>query len=201
VKYDIFSELKSWLPEHEGFIHPRQDNEESNAVFIRKDIDLEKIDEIYLHGSRNSMGYTNREEFPVIFPVNMEYLILSENEKKYLVCNLHGHWTHDGKKDNPIRLEQSRKIIEFLKQYDCPKIICGDFNLLPDTESVKMLEDSGLRNLIKEYKITSTRSHYYPKEYPKFADYCFVSPGVNVKDFKVLQDVVSDHLPLYLEFE
>lgn len=199
VKYDIFSDIKSWLEDHRGYIHPRQDNEESNAFFIRKNINLEKIDEVYLHGSRNSMGYTNREEFPVIFPVNMEYLTFVKNEKKYLTCNLHGHWTHDGKKDNPVRLEQSRKILDFLKNVNGAKIICGDFNLLPDTQSIKMLENSGLRNLVKEFNITSTRSPLYKGSTP-FADYCFVSPDVKVKDFQVLQDVVSDHSPLYLKF-
>jgi len=34
----------------------------------------------------------------------------------------------------------------------------------------------------------------------KFADYVFVSPEVTVKDFMVLQDQVSDHLPLWVEF-
>ncbi len=64
---------------------------------------------------------------------------------------------------------------------------------------MKKLEDFGLRNLIKEYGITSTRTSFYTKP-EKFADYMLVSPGVEVKDFKVLPDEVSDHSPLYLEF-
>ncbi|HEU0081016.1 MAG TPA: hypothetical protein VFQ72_03260 [Candidatus Paceibacterota bacterium] len=31
--------------------------------------------------------------------------------------------------------------------------------------------------------------------------YVFVSPGIKVKEFKVLPDVVSDHAPLFLDFE
>ena len=57
-----------------------------------------------------------------------------------------------------------------------------------------------MRNLIRENNITSTRTELYEKEL-RMADYIFVSPEVTVKDFKVLPDVVSDHSPLYMEFE
>ena len=72
------------------------------------------------------------------------------------------------------------------------------YNLLPGTESVHMLEESGMRNLIREYGVTSTRSSFYTKP-EKFADYAFVSSGVSVTDFKVLPDAVSDHLALEAE--
>lgn len=73
----------------------------------------------------------------------------------------------------------------------------GDFNLLPESESLKKFEEFGLRNLIKEYGITSTRSSLYQKE-EKYADYAFVSKDIEVQEFAVLPDEVSDHLPLSL---
>ncbi len=63
-----------------------------------------------------------------------------------------------------------------------------------------MIEDLPTRNLIKEYSVQSTRSSYYKKEL-RFADYMFVSPEVNITDFKVLPDEVSDHLAMYLDFK
>ena len=96
--------------------------------------------------------------------------------------------------------ERMKKIAELIKTIEGEVVICGDFNLLPDTKSIKMLEEAGLVNLIKEYRITSTRTSLYSKS-EKFADYIFVSKGVSVKDFKVLSDEVSDHTPLYLELE
>ena len=116
-----------------------------------------------------------------------------------MVCNLHGHWTPNFKGDNPARLEQSKNIKKLLDGFDGAKILCGDFNVAPDTKSMAILETS-MRNLIKEHKITSTRSHFYTKEV-KFADYIMVSPGIQVKKFEVIQDIVSDHLPLLLEFD
>ena len=114
--------------------------------------------------------------------------------------NFHGLWNGGGKGDSEDRLLQSGRIIEFMKTLSDPYLICGDFNLLPDTESLKKLEDFGLRNLIKEYGIVSTRTSFYKKE-NKFADYALINEGVEVKDFKVLPDEVSDHSPLYLDFE
>jgi endonuclease/exonuclease/phosphatase family metal-dependent hydrolase len=56
----------------------------------------------------------------------------------------------------------------------------------------------GCRDLIKEYGITSTRTSLYPKP-NKFADYVFVSKGIEIVDFKILSDEISDHTPLELE--
>lgn len=57
-----------------------------------------------------------------------------------------------------------------------------------------------MKNLIKDFGITSTRSSYYKKPV-RFADYTFVSEGIKINDFKVLPDEVSDHLAMYLDFE
>ena len=70
--------------------------------------------------------------------------------------------------------------------------------LLPFPYLLAILEE-GMRNLVKETDVTSTRSHYYTKP-EKFADYILVSPDITVVDFNVLPDVISDHLSLVLEF-
>ena len=55
------------------------------------------------------------------------------------------------------------------------------------------------RNLITEFKVTSTRTSLYDKQEP-YADYIFVSPNIEVNQFRVLPDEVSDHAALYLDF-
>lgn len=114
-----------------------------------------------------------------------------------IIANVHGLWNGKGKSDTEGRLEQGRRIHDFIERHPEQIIIVGDFNLDPDTKSLAITE-AGMRNLIKEYGITSTRTSLYTKE-GKFADYALVSPGVNVLDFKVLPDEVSDHAALYLE--
>lgn len=60
--------------------------------------------------------------------------------------------------------------------------------------------DERYNNLIKKYDVKSTRSSLYTKE-NKYADFVFTSPEIKINDFKVLQDEISDHLPLLLDFE
>jgi endonuclease/exonuclease/phosphatase family metal-dependent hydrolase len=77
--------------------------------------------------------------------------------------------------------------------------LCGDFNLQPETKSLAILE-KGMRNLIKEFNIDTTRNYLYDHK-EKYADYFLVSPEVKILSFKVIDTLVSDHLPLVLEFE
>lgn len=129
----------------------------------------------------------------------MQYLILEKNKSKTLVVNIHGYWNPDTKSDTPQSWDQMNKIIKFLNSNKYEKIFCGDFNLNPNTKSMKLLERD-MVNLIKKNNIKSTRSNHHKRK-DKLADYILVSKKVNVINFKVLQEYVSDHLPLFLEFE
>ena len=113
-----------------------------------------------------------------------------------------GVWDPSGKTDTDTRIEQSKKIIAFMKKFDGEIIFCGDFNLHPETESLKMIErELNLKNLINEYGVKSTRTSLYTRSDEKYADYILVSKGIQVKDFKVLSDEVSDHAALFIDFE
>ena len=114
------------------------------------------------------------------------------------IMNFHGLWNGKGKGDSEDRLVQSDNIVNFVKSLTTPVILCGDFNLRPDTKSLAKIEELGLRNLIKEYGITSTRTSMYTKQ-EKFADYTFVSKEVNVVDFKILPEEVSDHAAMFID--
>jgi len=129
---------------------------------------------------------------------------IQRNNKVWNVANIHGVAKPGDKLDNPKRLEQSQKIIEYMAKIDGIKLIGGDFNLEIETESVKMFEKNGYRNLIKEFGIETTRNHFSWDIYPQkqlWADYLFVSPEVKVKSFEVPRNEVSDHLPLIVEIE
>jgi endonuclease/exonuclease/phosphatase (EEP) superfamily protein YafD len=131
------------------------------------------------------------------------------------VVVVHGKSQPADKLDNPGRIKQSRKILDFLAKVKAPGIVGGDFNLMPTTKSIKMFEDAGYRNLIKDFKIKTTRSKnawrkalensrkrgfpYLGKQL--FADYVFVTPEIKIDSFEVPQMEVSDHLPMVLEFD
>ena len=189
----LFETLSRSLPSYTRYFSQTTKEVFGLAAFIDPKIELFERGEILVARGEETEGGDNLYR-------KLQWFEIVLDGKKLLLMNTILTHRPQGKEDTQKRIEQSEKIINLMNMFDCPKILVGDFNLKPDTESIRMIEKSGMRNLIKEYNITSTRSELYKKEV-KFADYIFVSPEIQVNEFKVMSDVVSDHLPLYLDFE
>lgn len=82
-----------------------------------------------------------------------------------------------------------------------PSTICGDLNLFPDTESVKILNRKFI-NLVDKHNVISTRPKTNELSSAKrnVVDYIFISSGIKDKKFKVIYSDVSDHFPLLMDF-
>lgn len=132
---------------------------------------------------------------------SVQVVDLNIGDSKVRVLNYHGIWSR-GKEGNGKTLWACETINHLAQEVDYPVIICGDFNLFPDSESMQVL-NSNYRSLADEYEIKSTRpdSNELKDEERNVVDYIFVSEGIKVNDFKVLDNDVSDHLPLILDFE
>ncbi len=195
-EYNLFNLITDALPNHKGFFRPHIKDFYGLAMFVKKDITLLEEGEEFVHRHK---GYIPTENLG-FHARNIEYVKVMEDEKELCIINFHGLWNGQGKTDTEQRLEQSRNIIKFMNSVKTDFVLCGDFNLLPTTESLKLIEDIGLRNLVKENNVTSTRTSHYTKP-DKFADYIFTTQEIEVKDFKVLSEKVSDHAPLYIEIE
>lgn len=112
-----------------------------------------------------------------------------------MIANLHGIWQREGKGDTPLRLSQSRMVESILGRHVGPLILCGDFNMRPDTAAFGMLR-AGRHDLVDEKGLLTTRSPLYGKAEP-YSDYILVSWGSTVTAFASWeQEAVSDHLPL-----
>jgi len=193
---EVFKEISDVLVEHNGHFAPAESGEWGLALFVKKSIKVEEIGDIFVHREKDAMVGRDGSTLGK----NLQYLKIF-GEKDITIINFHGLWNGKGKTDTEDRINQSKRIVEFVKNIFRNIILGGDFNLRPDTESLKILErDLNLKNLISEYGITSTRTSLYSKE-EKFADYMLVSPNLRIKDFKVLPDEISDHSALCLEFE
>ncbi len=134
------------------------------------------------------------------------FIVKINKTKDIRIINVHGVAFPGDKLDNKYRLKQSKLIVEEALKKRIPTIIAGDFNLLPNTESIKIFERSGFINLIKKYKIKNTRNRVAWDRYPKnkkqkYADYIFVSKDIKVKDLDVTYTEISDHLPIKLTFD
>lgn len=170
-----------------------------NALFYRKDLVVSgtKVHDIF----RTATDQVQSDWSDI--PRNLQQLDLNFNGRNYSVFNFHGQAIPGDKLDTEKRLEQSRKILKILPN-DREVILVGDFNLMPATQSVALIETK-LRNLISEYHIANTRGSLNPyaglPDEQKYADFTFVSKGVNVTNFEVPDAQVSDHCPMVLEFD
>jgi len=162
----------------------------SQATFVRKNIEVKSSENILAKQINCGLG------------INVQLTI---NEKIFHVCNFHGLSMPGDKLDNRNRLKQSQGLLASFKGKKGPKIIGGDFNLLPNTRSIEIFEESGYKNLIKDFSIKTTRNRLSWEKYPGnkqyFSDYVFISPEIKVKSFSVPENENSDHLPMILEAE
>lgn len=187
-------EISELLFEHVSYFRPHFLDDYGLAMFVKKDIKITEEGEVFVYKHK---GYVPEGDLGN-HARNIQYVSLEINNNPLTVINFHGLWNGKGKTDSDDRVNQSKNILDFIKNISGDFVLCGDFNLLPETESIKMLENSGLRNLIKEYGVTSTRTSYYTKD-EKHADYILTTKGIAIKDFKVLPEEVSDHTALLLE--
>ena len=200
VHPELFSKLKTILTGFSGVygkgIFDKNMNFRYGQAVFTKSVKVKTLSRL-----KSPTDFENEPDFAFAMAFGMK-----SNAGLFNLVNLHGKSRPGDKLDTPARIKQSEMIIDFLKSKPGPKIIGGDFNLLPDTESIKMFERAGYRNLIKDFDIKETRNklswqQFPDKEKQHFADYCFVSPGVEVVNFKVPKNEISDHLPLILDFE
>ncbi len=127
-----------------------------------------------------------------------QHSLVEVGSKKIHLLNHHGHHIDAHKLGDDETLRQIKQIADYIKQLDGAVILCGDFNLAPESESIQLLNDL-LRNLPVENSLETTRSRLtYKKE---VCDYIFVNERVDVKTFSMDETIVSDHNALVLDFE
>lgn len=134
-------------------------------------------------------------------PRSLQIVELKVNNKRVQILNVHGLHSRD-KKDSKRTLAQCRYILDAAKRKDIPTIIAGDFNLLPNTKSIKILNKE-FKNLINEYGITATRPDFDDGRDVgnNVVDYIFVNDKIKVNKFQVFDTNISDHFPLILNFD
>jgi endonuclease/exonuclease/phosphatase family metal-dependent hydrolase len=118
------------------------------------------------------------------------------------VTHMHGLRDLNGKMDTPARAEQARKLLSLSRQLAAPDditVICGDFNVEPGSETLALLAEAGMTELVTSRGFDSTRTSHYKKP-GRFADYMLIDRPEAVLRFDVVTTPeVSDHCPLLLE--
>jgi endonuclease/exonuclease/phosphatase family metal-dependent hydrolase len=193
----LFTHLNEILDGYVSFFRPHFWGFFGLAIFVKKDIKIIEEGDIFIFKDREHMF---QDDDAVSHARNLEYVTIETPKGVRTIATVHGLWNGISKEDTDERFIQAENVRRFLDGIKEPHVLCGDFNLLPDSESLKMIKGQHMRDLIKEFGITSTRSSFYKKP-ERFADYTLVSQDIKVNDFKILPDEVSDHLAMQLDFE
>lgn len=126
------------------------------------------------------------------------------NGKTLTVSNYQGYLTGASPLGDEVTIQTLEKVREALARLPQPLIFCGDLNITPQSKPIRVLDQLGLTNLTKDYKVQTTLSaaHRAPENDRNSVpcDYIFVSKDVQVNDFRVSEELISDHKALILEF-
>lgn len=160
---------------------------------------ITKAQNIFLEGHFSyETDYSNwpDEDYRAVLVIDLN---IGKNSLK--VINYHGIWTKD-KQGNEKTLSACKKINQFAMDARGEVIICGDFNLFPDTPSMKVFQGNFI-SLVDLYNVKATRpsSNELSMQSRNVVDYILLSKNINVRSFNVLDTDVSDHLPLVLDFD
>ncbi len=201
---NIYSEIQAVLKNHDGYFgsmlkglggfdpmyFPDYDIDFGLAIFVKKSLIVKNSGNEIVH-----KGNKKLENLRIDCPRGLQYVVLNNTA----IFNFHGIATWPKTEDTEPRLMQSSNIRKVLDSFSCRKLICGDFNLAPDTMSMNIIE-RGMKNLIKDYGIKSTRSRLFDRAYG-FSDYVLVSKDIRINSLNVPDVAVSDHLPIIVDFE
>lgn len=108
------------------------------------------------------------------------------------VLSVHGYHVKEHKNGNEETLAACKMIADYGDNVEGPVIIAGDFNLVPESESMKVFDDNYV-NLCTKNNVLTTRNHLTTKS--ETCDY-ILTKDLSVDSFSVLEDEVSDHKAL-----
>lgn len=208
---NLFEDIRALLPDHDARFFPAARgplydeagqeirSEFGLATFVRSSLSVlgEAMD--FVHGAFSGDGWGTHPR-----PRNAHCIRLHDAESgaATTIAQMHGLRDPGGKHDTPQRLRQAKRFAELIRSVWRPGerlVVCGDFNVLPDSATFHVLADMGLVDLVTTGGHTDTRTSHYAKE-GRYADYMLVNGSVEVVSFDVVAEPeVSDHRPLLLQ--
>jgi endonuclease/exonuclease/phosphatase family metal-dependent hydrolase len=206
---NLFDDVSRALPHHQGqFLTsdsgPVRDDSGCRhrqdfglATFVAERIPLIAQEASFVHGS-----FVDHREWAIADRPRIAHairLVDRAAERTVTVVHLHGLRHPSGKSDTPARRAQAGRLARLVTRVRTKTdltVVCGDLNLLPDSETFAVLGTIGLVDLVGA---TDTRSSRYTKPI-RHANYLMVSDPDAVSKFEVLTEPeVSDHRPLVLD--
>ncbi|GAA2656185.1 endonuclease/exonuclease/phosphatase family protein [Paractinoplanes durhamensis] len=204
---DLFDDVRGVLPRHQaifvtsdsGPVHDdsggRHRQDFGVATFVGASLPIVGVDSEFVHGQ-----FTVHEEWPDTDRPRIALAVRTvERGRSVWVVQMHGLRDSAGKGDTPARLHQAKRLAELVGRIRGPGdlvVVCGDFNLLPGSETFGVLAEAGLTDLVGA---ADTRTSHYAKPV-RHASYLLVSDVAAVERFEILAEPeASDHRALVLD--
>lgn len=206
---DLFDDVRGALPRHQAFFltsdsgpvlddaGTRHRQDFGVATLVAEHLPVCGVDSMFVHGE-----FTDHDEWTVTDRPRVALAVRTADRgtgRSVWVVQVHGLRDPAGKGDTPARHRQAQRLAELVRRIRGPHdlvVLCGDLNLLPDSETFAVLAGAGLTDLVKT---ADTRTSHYPKPV-RHASYLLVSDVAAVKQFEVLTEPeVSDHRALILD--
>lgn len=133
-------------------------------------------------------------------PRNLQHAVIEVNSERLNVFNTHGIYGLEGK-DHARRLHMSQTIVDAIKAKQ-NVILAGDFNLPPNTKTIRNVEKH-LTNVFKDELVTTfNMKRKDNQDYGKVVvDMIFVSKNIKVLEHYCPKVDISDHFPLVCALE
>lgn len=205
---DLLNDLTRALPNHQPLFVAndtgpvtsddgrRHQQDFGIATFLDTALTLTSITTRPVHGA-----YTRHEEWPHTHRPRtaLAVQVAEPSGRTVGVIQVHGLRDTAGKGDSPARREQAEQLATLVRQtqkHADLTVLCGDLNLLPDSDTFAVLAEAGMTDLVGD---ADTRTSRYAKPV-RHASYLLVSDPTAVRGFEILtQPEVSDHRALRLE--
>lgn len=206
---DLLADVADLLPRHQpifvasdaGPVHApdgsSHDQDFGIATFVSERLTVAGIRTSPVHGSfvrHAAWPHTDRPRTALAVRVGA-----ADSARSVTVIQVHGLRDAGGKGDSEARRRQAERLAAMATDAQAESdlvVLCGDLNLLPDSETFRVLADAGMTDLVGD---ADTRTSRYRKPV-RHASYLLVSDPGAVRDFEIVHTPeVSDHRALALD--
>lgn len=206
---DLFTDIARLMPSHQSLFlasdaGPIVDGEGRRrhqdfglGTFVSNDLPVIGHDAAFVHST-----YAVHDTWPASSRPRIAHGVRVHDPstgRPVTVVHFHGLRDGAGKHDTAERDGQASRVvtlIERVRDAGDLTVVCGDMNVLPDSQLLQALADLGLENLVGT---ADTRTSRYRKP-TRHASYLLVSDPAAIEQFEILAEPeVSDHRPLVLD--
>jgi endonuclease/exonuclease/phosphatase family metal-dependent hydrolase len=202
VNASMLSDLKQALPMYESYGLPRDQRGEGTPIFVKSDrFQVVASGTFWLSDTPEYESKMTGSHFPRI----STYVVLQSQHQRTLFFNTHLDYASDD-----IALAQAKvlyqKMIELQSIYQGSLLLTGDFNVYPESKTIRYLS-SKLNCVYDDKKRIGLTFHGFTRETEgKPIDYIFSTKDIAMTSFEIIHyplsdQYLSDHYPIAINYE